>query len=75
MEIAGPDIVTWQTGVLQYDGTTGELIGNIPTGSSGRNLATPGGNQPFDVAVGGPNNTVFISETLARFNTTVQQEN
>lgn len=68
VEVAEPDIVSWRTGVLQYDGTTGELIGNIPTGSSGMNLASPGGPQPFDVAVGGANNNVFISQTQARFN-------
>ncbi len=66
-EVAGPDIVSWSSGVLKYDGTTGELIGNIPTGVTGNNLVATG-PQPVDVAVGGPANNLFISLRSARFN-------
>lgn len=52
-----------RSGVLQYD-TTGEIINTIATGV----VATPSGPQPVDVAIGGPNNSLFLSQSLARFN-------
>lgn len=67
VEVAGPDIVSWSSGVLKYDGTTGELIGNIPTSVTGNNLVATG-PQPVDVAVGGPDDNLFISLSSARFN-------
>ncbi|KJH70711.1 PEP-CTERM sorting domain-containing protein [Aliterella atlantica] len=66
-EVAGPNVVSWSSGLLQYDGTTGELIGNIPTGGSGRGLIATG-PQPVDVVIGGPDNNLFISSGSARFN-------
>lgn len=66
-EVAGPDVVQWRNGVLQYDGNTGQLIGNIPIGFSGRNL-TITGPETVDVAVGGPDNNLFVSVASARSN-------
>lgn len=52
-----------RSGVLQYD-TTGEIINTIATGV----VATPSGPQPVDVAIGGLDNSLFISQSRARFN-------
>lgn len=51
-------------GVLQYDGTTGELLTGITTAG----LASISGPLPVDVAVGGPNNNIFLSAGQARGN-------
>lgn len=62
-DVSGP-IVFNSAGVLQYDGTTGELLTGIPTAL----LATNTGPLPMDVAVGGPMNNIFVSEGQARVN-------
>lgn len=51
-----------RTGILQYDGATGELRNSIITGAAG---FTP---TPLDVVVGGPRNSIFYSESLRGFN-------
>lgn len=51
-----------RTGILQYDPTTGQLLNKIITGGSGFSPA------PLDVAVGGPEGNVFISEEFFRSN-------
>ena len=66
-EVAGPDVVSWRNGLLQYDGTTGELIGNIPISSSGRNLIIRGA-RVVDVVVGGPDNNLYVSVANTRRN-------
>ncbi len=66
-EVAGPDVVSWRNGLLQYDGNTGELIGNIPISSSGRNLIVSGA-RVVDVVIGGPDNNLYVSVASARRN-------
>ena len=48
-------------GVLQYNGTTGELLGSIPAGTSDFNPI------PIDVVVGGSDNNVFFSQSSRSF--------
>lgn len=60
----GSGVVERKSGVLQYNGTTGQLLNTFSTGSVG----LPSGPQPFDVAVNEPNNSIFISQGQARFN-------
>lgn len=60
----GSGIIERDSGVLQYNGTTGELLNTITTGSVG----LPSGPQPVDVAIGGPDDNLFISSSSARFN-------
>lgn len=55
-----------RSGVLQYDLTTGVLSNTtVVTGVSSSTLSGP---QPVDVALGGPNNSLFVSQGRARFN-------
>lgn len=50
------------SGILQYNGTTGELLNGFITGAAG---FTP---VPIDVVVGGSNNSIFFSESSKGFN-------
>ncbi|KJH69441.1 Vgb family protein [Aliterella atlantica] len=49
-------------GILQYDGDTGKLLNSIITGAPGFSPA------PLDVAVDGPSDNVYISESFRGFN-------
>lgn len=49
-----------RSGILQYDGTTGELLNGIPTGALGPS--------PIDIAVSGSNNNIFFSQSRRGFN-------
>lgn len=51
-----------RSGFFKYDGDTGELISSTITGARGFSSA------PVDIAVGGPDNTIFISQSRVRFN-------
>ena len=57
---------TLSSGLLQYNGTTGELLGSITTVIS----PTTTGSIPVaqDVVFGGPDSTLFVSSSRARFN-------
>ncbi len=48
-----------RSGILQYDGTTGELLNGIPTGALGP--------RPIDVAAGGSDNNIFFSQSRRGF--------
>jgi hypothetical protein len=55
-----PGFVEWSNGLLQYDGTTGELIGNISVNSP----VGPLNSRDFrvvDVVIGGPNSNLYVS--------------
>jgi hypothetical protein len=51
-----------RSGFFQYDGNTGELLNSVLTGARGFSVA------PVDVAVGGPSNNVYFSNSVFRFN-------
>ena len=57
---------TLSSGLLQYNGTTGKFIGSITTAIA----PTTAGSIPVaqDVVFGGPDNTLFVSLSSARFN-------
>ncbi len=57
---------TQSSGLLQYNGTTGEFLGSITTAIS----PSTTGSIPIaqDVVFGGPDNTLFVSSSRARFN-------
>ncbi|MBA2747547.1 MAG: PEP-CTERM sorting domain-containing protein [Tatlockia sp.] len=63
-EVGMPGAEQRRSGVLQYDTITGELLNTISTGSVG----LPSGPQPVDVVIGGPDSTLFVSSSSARFN-------
>lgn len=51
-----------RSGFFQYDGNTGELLNSVLTGARGFSVS------PIDIAVGGPSNNVFFSNSVFRFN-------
>lgn len=57
-----PSINILLSGFFQYDGNTGELLNSVITGARGLSVA------PIDIAVGGPDNNVFFSESSRGFN-------
>lgn len=61
-EVEGPvpGSVRWSDGLLQYDGTTGELIGNIPVNSPEGPLNSAD-FRVVDVVIGGPNSNLYVS--------------
>lgn len=64
----GMGLVTFDSGVVQYDIDTGAIIKSINTGTSSLGAVFPTGPQPIDVAIGGPDNNLFLSLRSARFN-------
>lgn len=51
-----------RSGFFQYDGNTGELLNSVLTGARGFSVS------PIDIAVGGPSNNVFFSNSVFRSN-------
>lgn len=62
---AGPEN-TLSSGLLQYNGTTGEFLGSITTAIAPNTAGSIPVTQ--DVVSGGPNDTLFVSQSRARFN-------
>lgn len=64
----GFGLVTFDSGVVEYDINTGVQVKSIGARTSSSGPIIPTGPQPVDVAIGGPNNNLFLSSSSARFN-------
>ncbi len=64
----GSGLVTFDSGVVEYDINTGGIVKSIGARTSSAGPIIPTGPQPVDVAIGGPNNNLFLSSSSARRN-------
>lgn len=64
----GSGLVTFDSGVVEYNIDTGAVVKSIGARLSAQGPIIPTGPQPVDIAIGGPNNNLFLSSGVARSN-------